>query len=203
MSRELVATLEAVARFYDARAVGHLGPEGYRRTTPLADLLAGLPRLIELGVLESGVSTWLDSGCGDGRVSRLVSYLVRASIGIELEDWILSEQAELAAELQGVLAQGGHLALPENVSFLCGDALAGETHAEMAKETGLAVGEIDVFYTFLCLHQEIAGLMVERARDGAHLVVYGLDLIVPELPGLVRVEAEDLLARRLVVYRKG
>lgn len=202
LDAELMATLAAVARFYDQRPIGHVGPEGFRRTTLLGDLYAALPRLVEIGAVVPGQTKLIDTGCGDGRVNVWFSYLVRHSFGVEVEDWVLEERAATRAELLRVLLSAAYRPPPDNTRLFCGDALGPEVYDEIARRTGVSFADLDLFYTFLCLHQELGAAIAERARPGALLMVYGLDSIVPELGGLVRLHEPSLGASRIVLYRK-
>jgi hypothetical protein len=85
----LAATLAFVCDFCDSRKTGQVGPDGFRRSTDLNTLLPGLRRLADAGILDSRRTSFLELGCADGRVNLLAGYLVKSSVGIELEDWIL------------------------------------------------------------------------------------------------------------------
>jgi len=81
----LMPTLTRIARFYDRRKVGDVGPLGFRRSTDLGVLTTCADRLIAEGIIVPGETRFLDLGCADGRVNVLLSYLVRISVGIEVD----------------------------------------------------------------------------------------------------------------------
>ena len=194
--------LEAVARFYDARLVGAVGPLGFRRTTGLGRLLACLPALVEGAILAPGQSTFLDLGCGDGRVNDLMAYLTRASIGVELDEWTVEEHRELRTELAAELETAGLRPVPDNVSLFRGDATDWVMHDVIRRATDIAFDEIDLFYTFLTGHDEFADLIAARGKPGCAYLVYGVDRIVPRYGGLTQVDGMAPLDDVLAVYRK-
>ena len=95
----------ATASFYDGKKVGDVGPLGFRRSTDLSKLVDCIGYLIDNKILIPDESLFLDLGCADGRVNVLFSYLTRASIGIELDEWSLDEYIPLKEELEKVLSK--------------------------------------------------------------------------------------------------
>ncbi|RLB56114.1 MAG: hypothetical protein DRI90_18945 [Deltaproteobacteria bacterium] len=200
--RSLHTTLEAVAAFYDARQVGETGGLGFRRTTRLSAIVACLDRWLDGGIVVPGRSRFLDIGCGDGRVNVLFSYLTQASLGIEIDEWTLDEYLPLRRQLDQELAEQG-LPLPEdNIVLLHGDSLDQAVHDEMRRTSATTFGDIDLFFTFLTLHDELAPRIAADAKDGAIFIVYGLDNILPRYDGLTLLEEASSLADQLVLYRK-
>jgi len=100
MDQHLKKSLSKVAEFYDERKVGAVGPLGFRRSTDLMTLLACIDRLIDEQIIKSDETAFLDLGCADGRVNLFFSYLVRLSVGIELDEWTLEEYDPLRGELE-------------------------------------------------------------------------------------------------------
>lgn len=194
--------LAALARFYDARLVGDIGPLGFRRTTELGRLLGCLPPLVERGILVPGRSTFLDMGCGDGRVNDLMAYLTRTSIGIEADEWTVEEHDALRRDLDTQLAAEGLRPVPDNVLLFRGEASDWVMHDLIRRASGVAFDEIDLFYTFLTGHDEFAGLVAARGRPGCTYLVYGLDHILPRYEGLSLDEELSPLGGVLAVYRK-
>ncbi|MBW1798540.1 MAG: hypothetical protein JRJ21_09100, partial [Deltaproteobacteria bacterium] len=88
---QLKKTLLRVAKFYDQRKVGDVGPLGFRRSTDMMTMLACLDRLLDEKIITSNKTMFLDLGCADGRVNVFLSYLVRMSVGIELDEWTFDE----------------------------------------------------------------------------------------------------------------
>ncbi|MCP4666645.1 MAG: hypothetical protein GY849_09775, partial [Deltaproteobacteria bacterium] len=183
MHEHLKKTLARIARFYDQRKVGDVGPLGFRRSTDLKRLLACLDRLLDEGIVKPRETLFLDLGCADGRVNILLSYLVRISAGIELDAWTFEEYGPLRAEVEGALKAEGLLALPENTFLFQGDSTDEAVHEAIRSETGVPFREFDLFYTYLVMHEEFAGLIAEKGKKGAIFMVYGFQKILPRYKG--------------------
>ncbi len=195
-------TLKDVARFYDGRKVGDVGPLGFRRSTDLLRLLACLPGLVENKIIEPGKTRFLDLGCADGRVNVFLSYLVGISVGIELDDWTLDEYGPLRSGLDGVLKDRRLFAPPENVFLFPGDSTDDRVHGTIAHKTGVRFHEFDLFYTYLVMHQEFAELIERKAKKGAVFMVYGVSNILPRYNGLRLLEEISPMEGILALYRK-
>ena len=198
----LMKTLSRVAAFYDGRKVGDVGHLGFRRSTHLGALLGSLDLLLHEKVLVPGETCFLDMGCADGRVNVLLSYLVKTSVGIEIDDWILEEYEPLKRALVEILLAEGFLLPPDNIDLFLGDTLEEEVHEKVLQSTRLPFEAFDLFYTYLTMYQEFADLIAKRARAGTHFLIYGLDLILPRLRGLTLVQDPRLLENKLALYRK-
>ena len=195
-------TLSAVARFYDKRKVGDVGALGFRRSTDLSKLRVCLDPLVEKGVLVPGESVFLDMGCADGRVNVFFSYLAKKSIGIELDEWTLGEYLPIKTLLEAEL-EGNNLFLPpDNISLFQGNAMERSLYESIRKEVGIAFEEVDIFYTYLSMQEEFAGLIADRARQGAVFMVYGLEKIMPKHKGLNLLTPETPLKGALALYQK-
>ncbi len=201
MDKVLQKTLGRVARYYDQRKVGDVGPLGFRRSTDLGTLFSCVDRLTEYGIIRPE-TRFLDLGCADGRVNVFLSYLVRISVGIELDEWTLDEYAPLRSGLEERLKREGLLAPPENILLFHGDATDQRLHQEIRQEAGPAFEEFDLFYTYLVMHEEFARLIEERAKTGAVFMVYGLDRIMPCYEGFRLMEDLSPLEGILALYRK-
>ncbi|MBW1666515.1 MAG: hypothetical protein JRI79_04060 [Deltaproteobacteria bacterium] len=194
--------LRFVAHFYDQRKVGDTGYLGFRRSTDLSRLSACLDTLIEKGLLVSGESLFLDMGCGDGRVNVLFSYLVRKSIGIEMDEWTLDEYVPLKEELF-VRLKKDHLPLPpQNIYLFYGNTMDENLHRRIFSEAGLYFEDYDIFYTYLTMHEEFAGLISRKAKKGALFMVYGLENVLPRLDGLRLLTPQKPLEGILALYQK-
>jgi SAM-dependent methyltransferase len=193
--------LGKVAQFYDMKKVGDIGPLGFRRSTDLTRLTLCLGKLIEQKILVPGETLFLDMGCGDGRVNLLMSYLVKRSVGIELDEWTLDEYEPLKKELESALEEDRLPLPPGNISLFHGDSMDPNLHESIYHKTGLDFKDFDLFYTYLTMHEEFAELIALKAKKDAVFIVYGLDRITPEFQGL------ELLTDRplqgiLAIYRK-
>lgn len=202
LNGDIGKTLSAVARFYDRRKVGDVGSLGFRRSTDLSRLLACLEPLIEKGILVPGESMFLDMGCADGRVNVLLSYLVKKSIGIELDDWTLEEYLPLKTKLKAGLKRNHFLLPPDNIFLYQGNTLEWSVYESIHKEIGVDFEGFDIFYTYLSMQEEFAGLIIDRARKGAVFMIYGLEKIMPKYEGLSLLTPETPLKGALALYRK-
>jgi hypothetical protein len=202
LSPAIWKALQEVARFYDRRRVGTVGALGFRRSTDLGKLLPCLDWLMEQRLLIPGRSTFLDLGCADGRVNVFLSYLVRLSVGIELDDWTLEEYKPLKGELDSALSEAGLPLPPKNIFLHHGDSTDPALHEAVRLRTGTGFGQFDLFYTYLTMQEEFAGMIAERARSGAAFVVYGLGRILPRFKGLRLLTPRGALEGVLAIYRK-
>ena len=173
-----------VAHFYDQRKVGDVGSLGFRRSSDLTKLVKCLTWMVEKRLLKLGFSSFLDLGCADGRVNVLLSYLVRKSVGIEIDEWTLDEYEPLRNALDSALSAEELPPPPENVFLHWGDSTDPLLHQRIEEETGLGFADFDLYYTYLTLQEEFAALISEKARPGAVFMVYGLANILPRFPGL-------------------
>jgi hypothetical protein len=202
MIEEIVKrTLFTVARFYDQRKVGDAGSLGFRRSSDLTKLVACLTWMVERHVLVPQSSSFLDLGCADGRVNVLLSYLVRKSVGIEIDEWTLEEYEPLKKGLESTLSKEDIPIPPENISLYLGDSTDASLHQRIDHETGLGFGDFDFYYTYLTMQEEFAELINHKARSGAVFMVYGLATILPRFPGL-RLMTPTPLEGILALYGK-
>ncbi|MDZ7700190.1 MAG: class I SAM-dependent methyltransferase [Deltaproteobacteria bacterium] len=193
--------LAEVAAYYDKRKVGHVGPLGFRRSTDMTTLLNCVDRLMTEGLIVPGKTTFLDLGCGDGRVNLFFSLFVRLSVGIEIDEWTLEEYEPARAELKKRLGRTG-LLLPDNVFLFHGDSTDVLIHRNMEKQTGMGMDQFDLFYTYLIMHEEFAQMLGEKARAGAIFMVYGVDRIMPVYRGFKRLDHLSPMEGILALYQK-
>jgi len=202
ISQEIRNALRHTADFFDNRLKGHVGARGFRKSTPLRALLDALDPLIDNKIIEVGKSSFYDIGCADGRINLFFSYLVKHSIGVEINEWTLDEYALLNEELFKSLNENGLPCPPMNVELFTGDSLDKEIHEEIRSRTGLTFDSIDIFFTFIILYDEFAKLIVKKGKKGAIFIVYGVDLVIPKLPGLVLLKDLSPTINKLAVYQK-
>lgn len=177
--------LDVVAAFYDGCRYGCLGTEGYRKSTDLSILLDCAEELTASGYISRERTTFLDLGCADGRVNVLMSYYVKRSLGIELDPEILAEYGPRRGALIDLLGGTGIAALPpDNVHVLAGSSLDASTHESMRLETGCGLADVDLFYTYITLHDVFGDLVGREARAGALYLVYGFSRVLPAYEGL-------------------
>ena len=193
--------LEAVAEFYDTRKVGDVGPLGFRRSSDLHTLLSCMYRLGHNGLLHPSCS-FLDMGCGDGRVNVLMSYFATVSVGIELDEWTLDDFAPLKGQLDAIL-QSRNLPLPPpNIHLFHGDACDEKLHTRIERQVGIGFGDFDFFYTYLVMHEEFSRIISRKAQPGAIFMVYGVSNVLPRYHGLELIEELSPLEGILGLYRK-
>jgi len=198
----LERTLLQVVEFYDRRKIGDVGHLGFRRSSDLSKVLSCLKTMIGQGLFAPAEALFLDMGCADGRVNVLMSYLAKASIGIELDEWTLDDYGPLRKDLDALLAEKG-LRLPQKNIFLYhGDSMDESLHDRIQHETSVPLDQVDLFYTYLTMQVEFAELIARKARPGALFMVYGLEKIIPRFPGLRLLTSERPLEGIIALYRK-
>jgi len=194
--------LDMVQTFYDGIKVGVSGNEGERKSTDLAALAQCIPDLVTQSVIRPRHAVFLDMGCADGRVNVFMSYWVRFSLGIELDEDLLAKTPLLMDELNGLLESRDLPPPPDRLQIRVGDSLKNSTYAELKRDTGIGFEDIDVFYTHFTLHDVFADKIARQAKAGAVYLVYGLDRIVPRYPGLQALTPDRALHGVLGVYQK-
>jgi hypothetical protein len=202
LDEQLKKTLLRVAKFYDQRKVGDVGPLGFRRSTDMMTMFACLDRLLDEKIITPNETMFLDLGCADGRVNVFLSYLVRMSAGIELDEWTFDEYGPLKLQLEEVLKQEGFLLPPENILIFHGDATDERIHKAIRRETGVRFEDFDLFYTYLVMHEEFAELIERKAKRGSIFIVYGLDKIMPTYKGFRLLKHISPVEGILAIYRK-
>jgi SAM-dependent methyltransferase len=202
LDQDVLRSLHKVAAFFDARKVGAVGSLGFRRSTDLLSLLGCLKGLVDEGLLIPDYSSFLDLGCADGRVNVLMSYLVKTSVGVELDEWTLEEYEPLKTALLEELARLGLRFPADNIFLFHGDSTDKRIHEDILRKTGLALSQFDLFYTYLVMHEEFARLIADRAKKGALFMVYGLDRILPRYQGLRLLSTPSPPGGIVAVYQK-
>lgn len=181
---KLTQTLALIGSFYDACKVGYQGNEGYRKSTDLGKFVACVRDLLAQGFLDPARTVFTDLGCGDGRVNVLMSYFVARSIGIEVDPDILSEYEPRKRALLERIEEANLEPPPENISLFKGNSLNPSVYERIHDQTGLRFEAMDLFYTYITLHDVFAEKIRRHARDGALYLVYGFHRVLPTYPGL-------------------
>ena len=202
MEEVLLKTLQSVAAFYDRRKVGEVGALGFRRSTDLKRLLPCLDWMMDQGLLSPGKTRFMDLGAADGRVNVLLSYMVKVSVGIELDEWTLDDYLSLKSELEKTLKNGGHALPPDNLFLIHGDSMDETVHGAVLEKSGFGFEDFDIFYTYLTMQEEFAHLIAQKAWPGAIFMVYGLEKILPRFEGLELLNPEGSLEGILALYKK-
>jgi SAM-dependent methyltransferase len=181
---KLTRTLALIGSFYGARKVGYQGNEGYRKSTDLGKLVPCVEDLVAKGFLDPARTVFADLGCGDGRVNVLMSYFVRRSIGVEIDPDILSEYEPRKRALLQEIEEADLRPPPENVCLFSGSSLDDSLYERVHGETGFRFEDMDLFYTYITLHDVFAEKIRRDAREGALYLVYGFHKVLPAYPGL-------------------
>ena len=182
--------MSCIADFYDGCKVGYEGCEGYRKSTDLQKFANCIRELEDMGCIDRQRTVFADLGCADGRVNVLMSYFVKKSIGIEIDHDILDEYPVRKAELIGRLKTAGLAPPPDNIAVFHGSSLKDETFRDIFSETGVQYQDIDLFYTYITLHDLFAEKIAREAKQGALYLVYGFNKILPQYEGLDLVVAD-------------
>lgn len=183
MKSELEKTVRLIADYFDQCKVGCTGTKGYRKSTDLSKFAACIEDLETRGLLDPDRTVFTDLGCGDGRVNFLTSYFVRRSIGIEIDSEILSEYGQRTQELLAILNREGGLLPPPNTFLFRGSSLENGTFEEIRSKAGVDIEDIDIFYTYITLHDVFAEKIAACGRPGAYYMVYGFNRILPRYDG--------------------
>jgi hypothetical protein len=202
LNENLRKTLFRVTEFYDQKKVGDTGPLGFRRSTDLNRLTLCVNRLVLKSVIDPGKSVFLDMGCGDGRVNVLMSYFVKRSIGVEIDEWTLDEYFQLKEKLGSILISEGLLFSPDVISLFHGDATDEAVHEAIYGRTGIRFEDVDLFYTYLTMQNEFGELIAKKGKKGAVFMVYGLSSVMPRLDGFKLLTSDGPMEGILALYEK-
>jgi hypothetical protein len=199
----LQQTIATLADYYNSCKVGYVGHEGYRKSTDLAKFGTCIDELVTLGYIEPQHTTFLDLGCADGRVNMLMSYFVKRSVGIEIDPEILAEFSPRKKELTHRLQSEDLIQPPDNISFFNGNSLEATTYEHIENTINVRFEEIDLFYTYITLHDLFAAKIAEEAKPKALYLVYGFSKILPRYQGL-ELLIPDVASQGIVaLYGKG
>ena len=199
----LKQTVACIADYYNGCKVGYVGHEGYRKSTDLAKFGKCIDELVALGYIEPQHTTFLDLGCADGRVNVLMSYFVKRSVGIEIDPEILAEFSPRKKELTHRLQSEDLIQPPDNILLFNGNSLEAATYEHIENTINVRFEEIDLFYTYITLHDLFAAKIAEEAKTKALYLVYGFSNILPRYQGL-ELFIPDVAAQGIVtLYGKG
>ena len=199
----LKQTVACIADYYNGCKVGYVGHEGYRKSTDLVKFARCIDELVRLGLIDPNRTLFLDLGCADGRVNVLMSYFVRRSVGIEIDPEILAEFIPRKKELTHRLQSENLLQPPDNTSLFNGNSLEVATYEHIENTTNIRFEEIDLFYTYITLHDLFAAKIAEEAKVKALYLVYGFSKILPRYQGL-ELLIPDVASQGIVaLYGKG
>jgi hypothetical protein len=113
-----------------------------------------------------------------------MSYVVGKSIGIEVDGDILSEFRPRKEALLNELRKRNLILPPDNIALFQGSSLEAATYQRMVSDIGISLSEVDLFYTYITLHDLFAEKIAQEAKDGALYLVYGFNNVLPRYQGL-------------------
>jgi len=132
-----------------------------------------------------------------------MSYFVKSSVGIEIDPEILAEYGQRKKELILEFQHENLLQPPDNISFLKGNSLETATYDLIESSIGVRFERIDLFYTYITLHDLFAAKIAEEAKPKALYLVYGFSKILPRYQGL-ELLIPDVASQGIVaLYGKG
>lgn len=190
VNTHLHKTIQAVAHFYDNDKVGSEGTLGFRKSTDLQKFSACLTALAAKGILDADKTHFLDLGCADGRVNILASYFVKRSLGIEIDADFIGEYEPRKAMLLQQLTVQGLSPPPDNINLFEGDSLKDATYDRIQVETGITFKDVDLFYTYITLHDVFGTMLSEKADTGSWYLVYGFSRVLPSYPKLQLIDPD-------------
>jgi SAM-dependent methyltransferase len=202
-NHRLRKTVDLIARYYDGCKVGYVGHEGYRKSTDLVKFARCIDELCRLGLIDPSHTLFLDLGCADGRVNVLMSYFVKLSMGIEIDPEILAEYNPRKEELGHKLRRANLIQLFDNITLFRGNSLEAGTYKQIESMVNVKFNEIDLFYTYITLHDLFGAKIAAEAKPKALYLVYGFSKILPRYQGL-ELLIPDLASQGIVaLYGKG
>ena len=199
----LQQTVATIADYYNGCKVGYVGHEGYRKSTDLAKFGKCIDELVALGYIEPQHTTFLDLGCADGRVNMLMSYFVKRSVGIEIDPEILDEFRPRKGELTHRLKMKDLIQPPDNISLFNGNSLEAATYEHIENTINVRYEEIDLFYTYITLHDLFGARIAQKAKTKALYLVYGFSEILPRYQGLELLISDVASQGIVALYGKG
>lgn len=202
-NHRLRQTLDRIASFYNDYKVGYVGHEGYRKSTDLVKLGRCIEELAAHGFINRQNTIFLDLGCADGRVNVLMSYFVKHSVGIEIDPEILAEFNPRKEELTQKLQSENLMQPSDNIDLFHGNSLEAATYETIEGTINLRFEDIDLFYTYITLHDLFGAKIAQEAKANSLYLVYGFSKILPRYEGL-EVIIPDVASQGIVaLYGKG
>jgi len=199
----LQQTVATIADYYDGCKVGYVGHEGYRKSTDLVKFARCIDGLVSLGLIDPNRTLFLDLGCADGRVNVLMSYFVKLSLGLEIDPEILAEYNPRKEELGHKLRKANLIQPKDNITLFQGNSLEAAAYKQIESKVNVRFNKIDLFYTYITLHDLFGAKIAAEAKPRALYLVYGFNKILPRYQGL-ELLIPDLASQGIVaLYGKG
>jgi hypothetical protein len=132
-----------------------------------------------------------------------MSYFVKLSVGIEIDPEILAEYSPRKKELAQELLRSKLLQPIDNIALFQGNSLEAATYEQIDSTINVRFKEIDIFYTYITLHDLFGAKIAAEAKPKALYLVYGFDKILPRYQGL-QLLIPDLASQGIIaLYGKG
>ena len=199
----LQQTIATIGEFYDGCKVGYVGHEGYRKSTDLVKFARCIDELMNLGFIDPNRTLFLDLGCADGRVNVLMSYYVKLSMGIEIDPEILAEYNPRKEELGDKLRMANLIQPMDNIALFRGNSLEPAIYEQIDNTINVRFEEIDIFYTYITLHDLFGAKIATEAKSKILYLVYGFNKILPRYKGLELLITDLPSQGRVALYGKG
>jgi hypothetical protein len=113
-----------------------------------------------------------------------MSYFVKLSVGIEIDPEILAEYNPRIEELVHKLRRAKLIQPIDNITLFRGNSLEAATYEQIESTVNVRFEEIDIFYTYITLHELFAAKIAAEAKPKALYLVYGFNKILPRYQGL-------------------
>jgi hypothetical protein len=117
-------------------------------------------------------------------VNALMSYFVKLSVGIEIDPEILAEYNPRKKELGQELRRANLIQPINNITLFQGNSLEAATYEEIESTLKVRFEDIDIFYTYITLHDLFGAKIAAEAKPKALYLVYGFNKILPRYRGL-------------------
>ena len=193
----LSKTVDFITRYYDACKAGYVGHEGYRKSTDLVKFARCIDELVRFDFIAPSRTLFLDLGCADGRVNVLMSYFVKLSIGLEIDPEILAEYNPKKEKLRHQLRRENLIQLKNNTTLFQGNSLEAVAYKQIETQVNVRFNQIDLFYTYITLHDLFGAKIAAEAKSKALYLVYGFNKILPHYQGL-KLLIPDLASQGIV-----
>ena len=113
-----------------------------------------------------------------------MSYFVKLSLGIEIDPEILAEYNPRKKELSQELRRAKLIQPINNITLFRGNSLESATFEQIESTLNVRFEEIDIFYTYITLHDLFGAKIAAEAKPKALYLVYGFNKILPRYRGL-------------------
>jgi hypothetical protein len=124
-------------------------------------------------------------------------------VGIEIDPEILAEYNPRKEEVGHKLRKANLIQPMDNITLFRGNSLEAATYEQIESTINLRFEEIDIFYTYITLHDLFGAKIAAEAKPKALYLVYGFNKILPRYQGL-ELLIPDLASQGIVaLYGKG